>query len=328
MRWILRNPLALVVLTVAFALLAAVLEQVIAVWLGPARWDWVKVTQDFVRNGFLAALLAFLTSAIKNHQDAARLRRAHGRHVLGQGSVMALAMSGWSHVPSEDREGAKPEDIRIDRNSVETLRTEAQAWRKTATGLDAVRAPEVAQLAAFLVLQNLRWKLAGDYAAEGGRRRRLIHLARLIDDLALVESSPDTGMSAAAHTFRIRATVLLGWVHHTDTTIVERLLVERSMPLTTLDLPESSGLFSLYSDGLDSSAISHDPLYFLLFHLHGICETVDLNAPDTQRIDLLLDQLRRIVGALVNELRAAADVAEALVDLAEHAMRIDGSLAA
>jgi len=94
--------------------------------------------------------------------------------------------------------------------------------------------------------------LVGDYAAEGGRRRRLIH--------------------------------------HTDTTVVERLLVERSTPLTTLHLPPSSDLFSLYSEGLDSAATSHDPL--------------------------------------VNELHAAADVAEALVDLADHAMRIDGSLAA
>jgi len=60
-------------------------------------------------------------------------------------------------VPSKDGEGAKPEDNRVGRDSRETLRTEAGTWRKTATGVDAIRAPEAGRLEAYLVLQGHRW---------------------------------------------------------------------------------------------------------------------------------------------------------------------------
>ncbi len=314
MRHLPRGWPVLGVFTLVVAIVAALVEQAIGA-LGQREFDVVEFLQNVFRNGVIAVLLAVVTAAVTRYHEQQELRRSQSAYVLGQFRLVELAVSAWSRLPGDD-------DVQ---SPGETL-VDTAPWTELVAEIDEVRnggRDGAAVIKSVIFLQQLHFKL-GRYSPEGGRTRRLIYLRRLLDDLAPLEMSPDQELAAAVREFRYRATVLLAWVQHTNTTIVERLLVERSTPLATEDLPATTALFELTgAEQLRDAATLHDPVYLLLAHLHPLIKNHVLkNPPDTALAGQLVGQVARILGALRNELVAAVSCTKALAELVEQAHRI------
>ena len=123
------------------------------------------------------------------------------------------------------------------------------------------------------------------YMREGGRKRRPIWAASLVDDLTVLETAADESLAAAAHACRLRATELISWIEHTDAAIVERLVVERTTPILgsknhTAELREL--VAENYANELDPVATLTDPLYLLIHHVASMSESVR-NRRDLER---------------------------------------------
>ena len=102
----------------------------------------------------------------------------------------------------------------------------------------------------------------------------------------------------------------MGVMDHTDSVMVERLLVERTTPLLTMDVPASSALFDS-GPGLPDAATANDPCHLLLFHLHQMLESIQMTGPDLTeeqrvRLKLLQDQLGRPLRAVGREAESLA----------------------
>lgn len=305
------------IISLCGAAIAALLEQSLALWGG--NWNWTQLLQDLVRNGFIAVLVTGLTAKVKSYQDRLEATVLHARSVLGRGSLIALAVNGWSALPTAEGELSLPI---IDQDSLQSLRSEVETLRLV-SGEVGELADADSPLGMFVRFKTIHWRLQ-QYIGEGGRTRRLIYLDALMADLALVENSPNEELSIAARDFRARVVQLKGWVQHTNTVIVERLLVERIIPTLTIDLPTYNKLYEQYeSRDLHSSAINHDPLYLVIFHIHRSLEAMDSKDEiNLEVVKLLTHSLRRVLHSLQNELNAAVTCTASLLVLAESAISV------
>jgi hypothetical protein len=333
-RSILAHPVLLYGTAAAAALLSALGEQTIAHLWGEG-WNWVDFGQDVLANGVIAFVLAVVTRALQKEQDrvaedraaleekAAAQRREQAERARLLGLVaLPLAVSGWSKVPPEP--GSAPVQQTLTPGDLEDLARQTSDWRKLADDLNTIvtsRPPddagaeqrsEAGQIA-YLVLTQVRSELQL-YLMEGGRRRRLIYLQSLSSDLATAASA-GWSWSPAAYRLRNAAVVLFGWVQHTDTTIVERLLVEQVTGLFHGEPPPSQWRDSSNGDRLPDAAVNADPVYLLVFHINRACARIEQTRQFADTIPLV-KLLARSLGALRNEMRSAADCSDALLALA------------
>ncbi|SRR6266545_7101114 len=249
-RSVLAHPALLYGAATAAALLSALGQQAIAQRWGDG-WDWVEFGKSVFANGVIAIILAVVARALQKEQDRAEAYRvaierkaaeedeAQRRESAERGRLLGLvalplAVSGWSKVPPEP--GTIPVQQTLTPELLEDLANDTKHWRDLAEELntlvrsrpstgDSQEERHAAGVEAFITLTGLSNKLQL-YLMEGGRRRRLIYLQWLTSDLATAASAGWI-WSPAVYRFRNAAVVLFGWVQHTDTTIVERLLVER-----------------------------------------------------------------------------------------------------
>jgi hypothetical protein len=314
----------------AGAVAAALVKQLVAV-LGGEGWDGVAFWQDVVQNGFIVVVLTFLTKSVLAYQEDARRRREQSRYVLARLEAMGLAIGGWNRVPGVDA-GEIPDEPSEPSTVLVLLESDATKFRGMASTIDRIRdrsAPEAgnpdaarqADLASYLHLTDLPLM---EYMLEGGRQRRPIWARLLVADLAALESATDEAVASAAHACRLRATELMIWIQHTDATIIERLVVERhTRLLASWAATERLDRFvaSTYSSELPPEATLTDPLYLFVHHVRQAQQRISsagsLAAIDHDLVRGLLDSVGRTLGALRNELRVAADLADALVRLIE-----------
>lgn len=126
---------------------------------------------------------------------------------------------------------------------------------------------------AFDYLDNTRWSLA-DYVVRGERTRRMVNAPNPIVDAALAAHA-DAGLDRCARMVRERADELAHHVQRTNT-VVARWLVAHRVAIANPCYLDTNVLFDRFSSGvLDPTAISEDPLYLLVCHLHDVLEAVD-----------------------------------------------------
>ena len=290
----------------------------------------------------IAIILAVIGRALQKEQDRAEAdrdaikrkaaedeeaqRRDHAERgrLLGL-AALPLAVSGWSSVPPEP--GTIPVQQTLTPELLETLATDTKHWRDLAQELNTLVTPRppkggnqeerhAAGVKAYLTLSGLGNKLQL-YLMEGGRRRRLIYLQWLTSDLATAASAGWT-WSPAVYRFRNTAVVLFGWVQHTDTTIVERLLVERVTHLFYPPPPANQWRDPSDTARLADPAVSADPVYLLVFQINQACARIKETQEYADTV-ALVDLVARSLGALRNEMRAAADCSDALLAMAREA---------
>ena len=298
-------------------------------------WDWVVFGQAVFANGIVAIVLAIFARALQREQDRAereavelveraQQESAERGRFLGY-AALPLAVSGWSGLPDET--GRFPAQESVTPKQLKELKATAEQWRKVATELETLREsrPErdagpgerhEAGKSLLIQLGTLSNRLVS-YLMEGGRRRRLIYLRWLADDLAAAASA-GWKWSPSVYRFRNAAVVFFGWVQHTHTTIVERLLVER---VTHLIGPPPAGNLWLDSDdttGLADAAVNTDPVYLLVFYVNRAVARIKKTREYSDAVPLI-DLVARSLGALRNEMRAAADCGDALLAVAQEA---------
>jgi hypothetical protein len=329
------------------ALVAAILKQIISL-LFKQGWSWPDFAKDVVQNGFIAVLVSFLLASIALYQNRLRLQLTQSSYVLKRIEIIALAINGWNTIPVAEEAENRSSKTELAEADLTELRAQAKQWRMLAKKIERIRDAEIFdfsesepdEMDAFVKkventlnitsdLGVLHFELEGFYLLEGARTRRIIWLNMLISDLASIELAEDPSLSAAAHTCRKSATELVGWVQHTDSTISERLIVQRDFP-NWGSADASNRLFGLYNDKLTPAAAAVDPCYVLLSYIYNVQKAIRSGRSvldiDWNDIRELFNEIRRPLGALRNELRAAADTAEDLLLLVEEARRVNRSL--
>src|SRR5262245_7445047 len=96
-RWVLRSPWLVLVVTSVIAVVAAIVEQVIEARVGDG-WSWPKFWEAVSHNVFFAVVVTILTTVIEARQRTL----SQSRYVIGHGSLIELAVTGWSADPDVD----------------------------------------------------------------------------------------------------------------------------------------------------------------------------------------------------------------------------------
>jgi predicted DNA-binding protein len=182
-------------------------------------------------------------------------------------------------------------------------------------------AAEVAD-SAFDYLDTTRWSLA-DYVLRGDRTRRMVNAPNRLIDAALAERS-DGDLERAARALRSRADELSEQVCRTNT-VVARWLVAHRVAVANPCYLDSNVLFNRLRHGdLDPSAISEDPLYLLVCHLHDVLEAVDeWDDADAPALQHLRAQLTLPLRVVQDEMVAAMAHHAAAIALARAVARLE-----
>jgi hypothetical protein len=157
---------------------------------------------------------------------------------------------------------------------------------------------------AFDYLDNTRWSLA-DYVVRGERSRRMVNAPNRIVDAAVAQHA-DAALDRCARMLRERSEDLADHVQRTNT-VVARWLVAHRVAIANPCYLDTNVLFDRYRSGaLDPTAISEDPLYLLVCHLHDVLEAVDeWDDGDAPALQHLRAQLTLPMRAVQHEMLAA-----------------------
>jgi hypothetical protein len=245
-----------------------------------------------------------------------------------------LVISGWNEIPAARSVSAAPVgDIPPD--AVDELSVAAQRWRAAADSLEHIydAQPEEIEPGTFESGAQMNIRLAVEiasvarssfnaYLLEGSRKRRLVWVGYLNNDLVVIEGAVDDELAHAAHASRKKAVALSSWVQHTDSTIIDRLAIAPSSAI--FGTPESSmrmqRLTSLYRTNLNDAAVLTDCVNLLFFHIEQLEQHLSSTQYGSEElIGDFVSSVKRPLGALRNELRAAAELAEALAALVTRA---------
>jgi hypothetical protein len=300
---------AMALVTAVGAVVAAVVVQLIG------GWDWSEFWQDIAKNVFIAAVVTVGAASIKRYQEDRQRRRADAAYVSVRSGWLKLIVTGWSDAGEMTADNETLGSLAAQRLSeFDSLNTQISV---------ALGSEEPA--GTYIGLQGLRWPLA-EYISEGARQRRRRYLAPLLVDLAVLESSPDKALAGASVRARSRAIRTLGVMDHTATLIAERLLVERTTPILTIDVPETSLLFDGIAE-LSPAAIASDPCYLVLCHLDQILARVPIDGggisdDHIELLHLLQKQMGRVLHAIQRETAALAALIEDLLQLHSAAQQL------
>ncbi|MCP9273042.1 hypothetical protein [Mycolicibacterium arenosum] len=167
---------------------------------------------------------------------------------------------------------------------------------------DPVAAPETESV--YDYLDTTRWSLA-DCVLRGERTRRLVNAPNRLVDVAVAEHA-DRALDRAAGLLRDRADDLAEQVRLTNT-VVARWLVAHRVAIVNPCYLDSNALYDRYRYGdLDPEAVSDDPLYLLVCHLHDVLEAGgEWDGGDSPALQHLRAQLTLPMRAVRHEMVAA-----------------------
>lgn len=200
------------------------------------------------------------------------------------------------------------DELRSHRPTVaEQLARELSDIADIADELGLLDDPAVASDAADSVYDHLdttRWSLA-DYVLRGERTRRLVNAPNALVEAAVAEHT-DRALDRAAQLLRDRADDLAEQVRVTNT-VVARWLVAHRVAIVNPCYLDSNALYDRYRYGdLDPEAVSDDPLYLLVCHLHDVLEAVgEWDSGDSPALQHLRAQLTLPMRAVQHEMVAA-----------------------
>lgn len=308
--WVTR-PYLVWVLSLSGAVLAAFIVLVIGA-IENGHWYLTTFFEDLVKNAFIATIVAVGTQWINEQQKEWRRRREQAFIVARQKDLILLAANGWSPLSiiypdeqwSSTNIGKETEELEKLADSLESLH---EASTETREGRKIV----------FVMLKSMLIHLAG-YTAEGTRARRLLYLHRINEHLEPLETALDPDLAQGVRKFRALATGAQAWIIHTNAVVFERLAVERLAPLLSTSLPSTNFLFDIAGEKqLYSSAATFEPVWLLITHITSIINSVDRRNPDQDwtNVGALMDQVRRCLGSLRNEVRTMAAASKVLAEL-------------
>lgn len=161
-----------------------------------------------------------------------------------------------------------------------------------------------AAVSVYEYLDSTRWNLA-DYVLRGERTRRMVNAPSPVVEAALAEHG-DGDLERAARTLRARADELSEHVRRTNT-VVARWLVAHRVAVANPRYLDTNELFDRYRRGeLDCAAVSEDPLYLLVCHMHDVLEAAaEWDDPDAPALVHLKAQLTLPMRAVQHEMTAA-----------------------
>lgn len=174
----------------------------------------------------------------------------------------------------------------------------------------------------FDYLDTMRWSLA-DYVLRGERTRHMVNAPHPLIEAALAEHIDD-GLHRAAQALRARADELAEQVSRTNN-VVARWLVAHRVAIANPCYLDSNALFDRYRRGeLDPAAISEDPLYLLVCHLHDVLEAVDdWEDDDAPALHHLRAQLTLPMRAVEQEMVSAMAHHAAAIGVARSLSRLE-----
>jgi hypothetical protein len=272
-----------------------------------------QLGEDLIKNVFLAGLLTVgvlwlerVEDAHERRIEAAIARQREQRDVARLHEVVRLAASGWSPL-------AEARDETLPANVVADLQEKVGDLRESADELEAMlqRGDDDAE-----VLTDL-FQLAGAlnmYIFEGARARRFAYFEFLQRELASLEAGGESQIATAVRRFRGTLPAALAWRSHTNTTVVERLIVEKVFVGVTYRRVTTESRDILDVIRLDQAAVVHEPLYLLQGYA-----VVNMNQSDSEEARSRATPVIRCIGALRNEMRAVATTLERLAELIETA---------
>lgn len=307
---------AKVLVPIAAAVVSAAAVLVVHRW-ATGDWPWLNFGDDLIRNllvGGFVIVLVFWLDGLQRRSDerAAALRVAENHRLVVSriAEIAGLAASGWSRL----------HDPSVATDYLPTLRDHSEELGKLADDLEEIHASPAEGFEAVSQLTRLPWLLTS-YIQEGGRARRFGYLELLSHDLSA--SLTEEPLAGAVSRFRVSVAVAQGWRIHTDTTIIERLLVERT-GYTAMGGGAVSNRELREILSPDSAIAAHEPLYLLLIYIAAHREGIK-GGEQRKNAELVMDSVRRCVGALREEVRAAAMALEKLAALVRAAESERGS---
>jgi hypothetical protein len=311
-----RTLRASTVVPIAVAMGAAVAVLILNRWI-EGEWQWLTFSEDLIRNTFLGGLLAVATTWLTRRESeqveyiSRQLSIIHERdRALQYISVAALAASGWSKLFDESNPSSDQVQVR---RVIEGLQAQANELRRLAEKLERVR--EISD-APFQALNPVIAGTVYAYVLEGARQRRYGYLKFIADRTSSLAEAREGLLVKAVNNFQLAFVFADGLRVHTNTTVMERLLVEREVPDAAIPYrrqdPRRRELLQLVD--LHPAATVFEPLYLLM--VFGA-----LTDPMPIEPDSRVDVVGRCLGALRNELGGVADALSALAELLLEAER-------
>lgn len=311
MRWMPRavhSPLAATALAAAAAFLAA-LGAFIVRLIATGKYHYLDLVVDVIRNVLIAGLVgagtAWLAESRRQADErATAMIREEKRRVRVQRLALLANHAGtaWNTVPGLDV--GLPSLV----DALDELRRSAAELHELATKIDKVHEADLRSLEGRLALLPLLWPLYG-YVAEGMRTRRFERLDRLAEDVRQLADDDAPEWSACAATFRQAAVAATGWRSHTDTVILERLVVERSLDGASLEPQDDAHREMLSASTVDTVVVAVEPVFLLIGHIAVHSESIH------EEGNPAASAVKRCLGALRNETEMIARAQDALIDV-------------
>jgi hypothetical protein len=140
-----------------------------------------------------------------------------------------------------------------------------------------------------------------------------MYFSFLTDEFASLDAPPGGDLGSAISDFRRSGLRVAAWRAHTNTTIVERLLVEKFVQGWGAEPASARQRDVLHFGHVDSAAVVNEPLYLLQCYatIRGGLDT------PSEEIAFRVGLARRCIGALRQEVRAVQHALETLERLVE-----------
>lgn len=316
--WIAARPARLAATLGTLALVASA-GNLLITFIAKGEMHWLEFGTSVFDKALIGSLLVVVGAIVelrrKRDESEAHRRvisshqRREVRRITVAGEVVA---TGWSPIPTKDEARAPEGEITIGQPLAEAV----QNMQEYATELDAAHSRDIEDDAIIADALTLGGGLER-YLLEGGRRRRFLLLEMIYHDLAAPLAREEIESPFGTKVVRTREAIIRALVlkSHTDTVVLERLVVERRvrpLGLGALDEPKRK---LLESSTLDSAAAIHEPLYLLLAFVSVNFEGDVIRSPELLQARLTV--IRRCIGALRNEVAQLVSVMSSLQGLVE-----------
>jgi hypothetical protein len=308
-----RTQIIGILVTSLLAVLAAFLK--IAIRLqSHTGWDWVGFFQDVVQFAFIAAIVAFASSAIIKWD----VERYHG--ALVNRTLQTILISFYGQTKSDIKISLSDARVFIvgKRDSLATIRDGLENFTVRAeedlTGAD----PDILRSIADAqrdVWVRLSKGITEFYAQDGLRHQRTMLFSYIVAELGQISSTSGASLAERAIIARDRAIQYLARITMTDVAIESDFALRNSSTLS-VGTQKDAPIFSAYPVDLRALSCTSDRVVYLMAY----CDTVMANATQREQINDLVVNLKLSLSALSKEVDGASRLAEALVDLTDEAI--------
>jgi hypothetical protein len=289
----------------------------------PRPWLWADFGEDLIRNGLIGGLVAFATVVLDRRRaldDEDRKIRQQRRQVLRLVRLLDLVLEGWIPVkpPEQKLETRQPAEQVIE-NRIQAFKDFRDNLSSIAARLEEVHAGGDEATVQGLMLGAIIER----YLFEGARRRRFFILQTVSDGLREIElHTVADDLAAKIGAVRDNIAISMSQRSKTDTTVIERILVERHVRPTGLSPLDDNMRERLLKAELEDAAVENEPLYLLLAYIGA-------NIARPPSLDVMQDNLRlinRCIGALRAEVGSMAETMNLFADLVEEASTDDSHI--